>query len=180
LNKISPNLQEIRSRLAASRRAFVLGIVLLTIVSVLSVLGATGIGRLEIPWGTVIAAIGEGLGLSPTGSVERTPLVVVFDIRLSRVILSFLMGAALGIAGSVFQGVLRNPLADPFTIGVASGAAFGAALAFALGWGGTSYLGPGGYAWPGTRTFTKGHFGAGRDSGSNFSFCPHRLDQISG
>jgi len=143
LNKTSPNLQEIRSRLAASRRAFVLGIVLLTIVSVLSVLGATGIGRLEIPWGTVIAAIGEGLGLSPTGSVERTPLVVVFDIRLSRVILSFLMGAALGIAGSVFQGVLRNPLADPFTIGVASGAAFGAALAFALGWGGTSYLGLG-------------------------------------
>ena len=105
-------------------------------VSLLSVLGATGIGRLEIPWGTVIAAIGEGLGLSPTGSVGRTPLVVVFDIRLSRVILSFLMGAALGVAGSVFQGVLRNPLADPFTIGVASGAAFGAALAFALGWGG--------------------------------------------
>ncbi len=69
--------------------------------------------------------------------------MVIFDIRLSRVVLSFLVGSALGVAGSVFQGILRNPLADPFTIGVASGAAFGAALAFALGWGGASYLGLG-------------------------------------
>lgn len=142
-NQTSPNLQEIRGRLTASRRVFVIGLVLLAIVSFLSVLGATGIGHLQIPWETVMAAIGEGLGLSPAGSVERTPLVVVFDIRLSRVILSFLVGSALGVAGVVFQGVLRNPLADPFTIGVASGAAFGAALAFALGLGGASYLGLG-------------------------------------
>jgi len=142
-NQTSPNLQEIRGRLTASRRVFVIGLVLLAIVSFLSVLGATGIGHLQIPWETVVAAIGEGLGLSPAGSVERTPLVVVFDIRLSRVILSFLVGSALGVAGAVFQGVLRNPLADPFTIGVASGAAFGAALAFTLGLGGASYLGLG-------------------------------------
>jgi iron complex transport system permease protein len=75
--------------------------------------------------------------------VERTPLVVVLDIRLSRVVLSFLVGAALGVAGAVFQGILRNPLADPFTIGVASGAAFGAALGLSLGLVGTSYLGLG-------------------------------------
>lgn len=132
-----------RLRLAASRRAFILGLLILVILSLVSVLGATGIGRLQIPWKTVIGAIGEGLGLVQSGTVERTPLVVVFDIRLSRVVLSFLVGSALGVAGSVFQGILRNPLADPFTIGVASGAAFGAALAFALGWGGTSYLGLG-------------------------------------
>jgi iron complex transport system permease protein len=141
--QISSDLEEIRTRLAASNRAFVFGLVLLALLSFSSVLLAAGIGRLQIPWSTVIAAIGEGLGLAPSGTVERTPLVVVFDIRLSRVVLSFLVGSALGIAGSVFQGILRNPLADPFTIGVASGAAFGAALAFALGWGGASYLGLG-------------------------------------
>ncbi len=109
----------------------------------MSILVATGVGRLHFPWGTVIGALGEGLGFCPSGTVERTPLVVVFGIRLSRVVLSFLVGAALGVAGAVFQGILRNPLADPFTIGVASGAAFGAALAFTLGLGGGSYLGLG-------------------------------------
>jgi iron complex transport system permease protein len=126
-----------------SKRTFALGLVLLVVVSLLSIMAATGIGRLQIPWRTVIAAIGEGLGLAPPGTVERTPLVVVFGIRLSRVVLSFLVGSALGVAGCVFQGILRNPLADPFTIGVASGAAFGAALAFTLGLGGGSYLGLG-------------------------------------
>jgi iron complex transport system permease protein len=139
----SPRLEEMRSRLALSRRTFALGLALLVVVTVLSILGATGIGRLQIPWRTVISAIAESLGIAPPGTVERTPLVVVFGIRLSRVILSFLAGCALGVAGSVFQGILRNPLADPFTIGVASGAGFGAALAFALGWGGASYLGLG-------------------------------------
>jgi iron complex transport system permease protein len=136
-------MEELRSRLSASRRVFALALIGLTIVSILSVLIATGIGRLEIPWRTVFSAIGQGLGLTASGTVERTPLVVVFDIRLSRIVLSFLVGAALGVAGAVFQGILRNPLADPFTIGVASGAAFGAALGLSLGLVGTSYLGLG-------------------------------------
>jgi iron complex transport system permease protein len=142
-DRTSSDLGEIRGRLAASRRMFGLGLLALGLMSFVSILAATGIGRLHFPWRTVIAALGEGLGLCPSGTVERTPLVVVFGIRLSRVVLSFLVGAALGVAGAVFQGILRNPLADPFTIGVASGAAFGAALAFTLGLGGASYLGLG-------------------------------------
>ncbi len=43
-----------------------------------------------------------------------------------------LVGAALGVAGVLFQGMLRNPLADPFLIGTSSGAALGAAIAFVL------------------------------------------------
>ena len=139
----SSDVEELRHGLIASRRAFVLGLLLLGCFSILSMLAASGVGRLDFPWKTVIQAIGEGLGFVPSGTVERTPQLVVFDIRLSRVILSFLVGSALGVAGSVFQGILRNPLADPFTIGVASGAAFGAAIALAFGLGGTSYLGLG-------------------------------------
>jgi len=142
-NQSLSKLEELRTLLAASRKTFLLGLLALTLVSLLSIVAATGFGRLEFPGKTIIKALGEGLRLLPTGSVERTPLVVVFDIRLSRVVLSFLVGCALGVAGSVFQGILRNPLADPFTIGVASGAAFGAALALALGLAGTSYLGLG-------------------------------------
>ena len=42
---------------------------------------------------------------------------IVINIRLPRVILSGLVGAALAIAGAAFQGLLRNPLADPYTLG---------------------------------------------------------------
>lgn len=91
-------------------------------------------GPLDIPVGEVLRALANGLGLY---GFEVDPMirVVVMDIRLSRVCLSFMVGAALALSGSVFQGILQNPLADPFTIGVSTGAAFGASLAIFLGLG---------------------------------------------
>jgi iron complex transport system permease protein len=53
---------------------------------------------------------------------------IVMNIRLPRVLLSGLVGAALAIAGAAFQGLLRNPLADPYTLGVSSGASVGAVV----------------------------------------------------
>jgi iron complex transport system permease protein len=65
---------------------------------------------------------------------------VVFDIRMPRIILAALVGAALSKSGAVYQGLFRNPLADPYLIGVSSGAGLGATLAIALNlpvrWGG--------------------------------------------
>ncbi|WP_409295080.1 FecCD family ABC transporter permease [Peribacillus sp. SCS-26] len=55
--------------------------------------------------------------------------MIIWEIRFSRVMLAFLVGAALSLAGAAFQGLLRNPLADPYTIGVSSGASLGAVLA---------------------------------------------------
>ena len=80
--------------------------------------------------GEVLAALraffsGEGAG--------EVPVLVVGGIRLARVTLALLCGAALGVAGVALQGVLRNPLADPFTLGISAGAACGASLAIALG-----------------------------------------------
>ena len=57
------------------------------------------------------------------------------DIRLPRIILAGLTGAALGVAGGTYQGLFRNPLADPYLIGVAQGAALGAVGGFLLPWG---------------------------------------------
>ncbi len=59
---------------------------------------------------------------------------ILWDIRIPRIILGGLVGAALAVAGAVFQGLLRNPLADPYTLGVSSGAAVGAV--FIIIWGG--------------------------------------------
>ncbi|MFM9327623.1 FecCD family ABC transporter permease [Paenibacillus mesotrionivorans] len=59
---------------------------------------------------------------------------IIFKIRMSRVVLAILVGAALGAAGTGFQGVLRNPLADPYTLGVASGCSVGAAFLILFGY----------------------------------------------
>lgn len=58
---------------------------------------------------------------------------VFWHIRLPRVVMAVLAGAALGVAGALVQGVFRNPLADPGLIGVTGGAALGAGLAILLG-----------------------------------------------
>jgi iron complex transport system permease protein len=63
---------------------------------------------------------------------------ILFSVRLPRVLVAFLMGAALGASGAVLQGILRNPLADPYILGISSGASLTAALGII---GGLSFLG---------------------------------------
>jgi iron complex transport system permease protein len=65
-----------------------------------------------------------------SGRTAGDPLSVVFwNIRVPRVILALLVGAALALAGACLQGLLLNPLADPYVTGVSSGAALGATIA---------------------------------------------------
>ena len=59
--------------------------------------------------------------------------VILFDIRLPRLIMGSLVGAALAGAGAVMQGLFRNPLADPGLVGVGAGAGLGAISAIVLG-----------------------------------------------
>lgn len=59
--------------------------------------------------------------------------IIVFDIRMPRALLGFLIGAALAMSGAVMQGLFRNPLADPGLVGISSGAALGAVLMIVLG-----------------------------------------------
>ncbi len=61
-------------------------------------------------------------------SVDETAANIFWKIRLPRVLLAGLVGAALAIAGAAFQGLLKNPLADPYTLGISSGASVGAVM----------------------------------------------------
>ncbi|MFA7467556.1 MAG: iron chelate uptake ABC transporter family permease subunit [Desulfotomaculaceae bacterium] len=63
----------------------------------------------------------------------ETHQVILYQVRLPRVILAALVGAALAAVGTTFQGIFRNPMADPYIIGVSSGAALGAAIAIVTG-----------------------------------------------
>jgi cobalamin transport system permease protein len=58
--------------------------------------------------------------------------LIVVNIRLPRILLGIIVGAALSVAGTSFQALLRNPLADPYILGVSSGASLGAILALIL------------------------------------------------
>ncbi len=70
-----------------------------------------------------------------SGLTDRQSTILL-QIRLPRVVLGGLVGAALAMSGAGYQGVFRNPLADPFNLGIAAGAGLGAtiALAFDLDW----------------------------------------------
>lgn len=59
--------------------------------------------------------------------------LIFFQLRLPRIFLGILSGAALAVAGVVFQALLRNPLATPYTLGVASGGALGALIVIKTG-----------------------------------------------
>jgi iron complex transport system permease protein len=74
---------------------------------------------------------------------------IVLRVRLPRVLLAALVGAALAVSGVLFQALLRNPLADPYVLGVSGGAAVGGIAVMSLGaaWGlGASAIPPGAFA----------------------------------
>lgn len=82
------------------------------------------------PLHAVLGSAGAGLGADAT--IPRVYEVVLFDIRLPRVLLAMVVGSALAVSGAVLQAIFRNPLVDSYILGISSGAAFGAALAVGL------------------------------------------------
>jgi iron complex transport system permease protein len=84
-------------------------------------------------FGSVSLSLGELAEHVRSGPGSDTPGSVIFwEIRLPRVLLAFLVGAALSIAGVILQGLFLNPLTDPYVTGVSSGAAFGATIGIVL------------------------------------------------
>lgn len=79
-----------------------------------------------------VRAVVQGEALSDIRA-EDPALAIVSVIRLPRILLTMLVGAALAVSGAAMQGLFRNPLADPGLIGVSSGAALGAVSVIVLG-----------------------------------------------
>jgi len=68
-------------------------------------------------------------------SIDQTAWMILFKIRLPRILLAGLVGFTLSLGGVVFQALLRNPLAEPFILGISSGAAVGAIIGIFFGCG---------------------------------------------
>src|SRR5579862_7312483 len=97
------------------------------------VLCAVSFGSVAIPLATIVQILLNGTGLFHFAHFwDATLDVIVWQVRMPIVIGAVFVGAALAVAGTLFQGMLRNPLADPFLIGTSSGAALGATFAFVL------------------------------------------------
>jgi len=93
------------------------------------------VGSVKIPFITAWQILLSHLPfLNITGDWTDATDMIVTSIRLPRVIMAGLTGAALGVAGATYQGLFRNPLADPYLIGVAQGASLGAAVGFVVPW----------------------------------------------
>lgn len=92
-----------------------------------AMLVAISAGSVSVPVSQIIQIIGAEAFHLPVGAdADEKFISIVYDIRLPRVILAGLVGAALAVSGAAFQGLLRNPLADPYILGVSSGASVGA------------------------------------------------------
>lgn len=116
-------------------RALPVSLVLVLLCGLLlaAILLAVSFGATAIPALTIGKILLNGTGLFHFARQwDTSDELIVLQLRLPGVLGAALVGAALSVAGVLFQGMLRNPLADPYLIGTSSGAALGAAIAFVL------------------------------------------------
>ena len=114
-------------------------LVLLVLLLVAAV-GSAMSGAVRIPLDAMPALLGVASDSVPTSSAAGHPEYrlwegVLLDIRLPRILLGMLAGAALAVAGAVMQALFRNPLAEPGLVGGSVGGAVGAVGAIVLGYG---------------------------------------------
>lgn len=123
-------------RPAWTRPALIMAILWFGLAAV--VLAGIAIGPARITLLQVAAILAEQTGLALPVDHTASQGAILMNIRLPRVVLGVLVGAALGMGGAALQGLFRNPLADPGLLGISSGAALGAVTVIVLG---TAWLG---------------------------------------
>lgn len=97
------------------------------VLPLLLIIGTLAVGILSIPLGSV------PIPLEYIFNPEKAPeyiKIIIFNLRLPRIMMSILVGMMLSSSGVVVQTVFQNPLADPYIIGIAASATFGAVIAF--------------------------------------------------
>ncbi|MGI2173038.1 FecCD family ABC transporter permease [Shewanella ulleungensis] len=123
-------------------------LVLIVIATLLTPLFAASFGAASISFVDVISVFKSLFSHTPVpapveildgitatdnvSSVSNLNQRIILELRLPRILLAFVAGAGLSIAGNVLQTVTRNPLADPYLFGISSGASFGAVVVISL------------------------------------------------
>lgn len=118
-----------RARRDGSYVAVSTGYALLALALMMAVVCGVALGAYAIP----LPRLGDALLMRAGEGLAAADVHVLWSIRLPRVLLAVICGAALALGGCALQGLFRNPLADPGLIGLSAGAALAAALAIVLG-----------------------------------------------
>ena len=111
-------------------RALAYGLPLLIVLAILMLLMSIMTGASTASVGGLIKSL---LGAEDNSVEALRDRIVIFEVRMPRAVLGFLVGAALAACGAAMQGLFRNPLADPGILGVTSGASLGAVATIVLG-----------------------------------------------
>ncbi|HEY0428246.1 MAG TPA: iron ABC transporter permease [Pyrinomonadaceae bacterium] len=136
MNEIKDNLASrlfpgLRTKLKGKRGRVVLLVLFLLLIFI--VLVSADKGAVEISQQQIFAIVLKNLGINVASDFTVQQEATLIDIRLPRIALGLLVGAALGTSGAAMQGLFRNPLADPGLIGISSGAAFAATAVVIVG-----------------------------------------------
>ena len=106
----------------------------LGVVSLMTFVLCLGFGAERISFFQVVSILAQGPFLQ-SENLEFPRHIILWQVRVPRVLLAFMVGGSLAAVGASLQALLRNPLADPFVIGISSGAALGASVAILFGVG---------------------------------------------
>ena len=125
------NVSKLVTGLAAYRRRRYFSIagllaLLLIVIGVACSVGTAHVSLAEV-WRLLLSKLP---GINIDNGISSTLYKIVIDVRLPRILLAGLAGAALSTAGATYQGVFRNPLADPYLLGVAQASSLGAVIGF--------------------------------------------------
>jgi iron complex transport system permease protein len=112
------------------RREVALAVALIVLVLGLVAVVALGTGAVTIAPGDVARVLWDTVRGEPATGRDA---LVILNIRVPRLVIGLLVGAALAVSGAIMQGLFRNPLADPGLVGVSAGAGLAAAVVIVLG-----------------------------------------------
>ncbi|MBF1263216.1 MAG: iron chelate uptake ABC transporter family permease subunit, partial [Lautropia mirabilis] len=129
----------VKDRFGGCRPRLLAGMLVLLALLLVAAVGSAMSGAVRIPLDAMPALLGVASDSVSTSSAAGHPEYllwegVLLDIRLPRILLGVLAGAALAVAGAVMQALFRNPLAEPGLVGVSVGGAVGAVGAIVLGY----------------------------------------------
>lgn len=111
-----------------NNRKVKIALTVLPIAAVFTIVIGIALGSTSISVSDILHVFAVKIFGANENGLSPAVITIIWEIRLPRVLLAFLVGAALSASGAVVQSVLRNPLASPFTLGVSSGASLGAGL----------------------------------------------------
>lgn len=109
-------------------------IIIFSVICLFILLMGVALGSIYVPFSHIVQIIANKIfSTNLAEDISAVSISIVWNLRLPRALLAFLVGGALAVSGTVMQSVLKNPLASSYTLGVSSGASLGAAFVIVTG-----------------------------------------------